>query len=172
MTKYELIDVVNEADEIIGAIERTPEWNKTRPTACRLINVFVWNTKGQLVLQQRARHKAVSPLLLDTSVGGLVTSGLSYEQAARIEMSEELGIETELQYVAKFSYYCPETAILKGHHCLFECSSDGPYLNWENEAERLEFMTLQEVEKHLTHSPYLFTVGFQEAFKAYILAKE
>lgn len=170
--KYELIDVVDENDNVIGTIERTPDWNKTRPTICRVVNVFVWNSQGRMVLQQRARHKNVGALLFDTSVGGLVSSGMSYAEAAVKEMQEELGIEAAPQFVTTFSYRCPESGRMEGHHHVFECFSDGPYSNWEDEAERLEFMTLDEVQAYLMRFPYFFTVGFKEAFAAYMKAKQ
>lgn len=168
---YELIDVVDENDNVIGVVERTPEWNKTRPTTCRVVNVLVWNTKGQLLLQQRGRHKKMGALQFDTSVGGLVTSGMSYAEAAHKEMQEELGIEAELNWVAKFSYRCPNTGRIEGHHHIFECVSDGPYSNWQDEAERLEFMTLEELKIYLNRFPYLFTEGLKETVAAYLKQK-
>ena len=165
--KFELVDVVDENDNVIGVVERTPEWNKTRPTICRVVNVIVWNSKGEMVVQQRSKNKSMGALLFDTSVGGLVTSGLTYEEAAKKEMEEELGIDATLKFVDKFTYIDPETGKVRGHHHVFECVSDGPYENWQEEAERLEFMTKEEIDTYIKRFPYLFTKGFKEVYKLY-----
>jgi isopentenyldiphosphate isomerase len=168
MSKYELIDIVDDNDNIIKTIERTPEWNKSRPDTFRVVNVFVWTTDGKVVVQQRSRRKSAGPLQFDTSVGGLVTSGLSYKEAAIKEMKEELGLEGELKFVSSFKDIISDTGRVFSHNHLFEIISDGPYRNWEDEAERLEFMTLDEAKELSKRYPYLFTPGFVSALDAYL----
>lgn len=168
--KYELVDVVDENDNVTSTIERTPAWDKNRPTIYRVVNVFVFTSEGKLLLQQRAKTKKFEPLLFDTSVCGLVTSGLSYEEAAIKEAKEELGLTQNLNFLTAFTEMKGHKVVCHGH--LFEAVFDGPYTNWQAEAERLEFMTLEEVEGMVERFPYLFTTCFIEALKQYKKAKE
>lgn len=167
--KHELIDVVDENDNMLKTIERTPEWNKTRPTIYRVVQAFVFTTEGKLVVQQRSRNKPFGPLLFDSSVGGLVTSGLSYEKALQKEAGEELGIQGEFSFVSAFKEKEGDKTICHIH--LFEKIDNGPYTNWEDEAERLEFMTLEEAITMAFRFPYLLTGGFAESLKQYKAAK-
>ena len=168
MSEYEHIDVVDEQDNIVGTIDRTPEWNKTRPTIFRLVNILVQNDKGEFLLQQRHHTKNQSPLRFDTAVGGLVTSGLSYKEAAQKEMREEFGVEAPLTEITKFTYKYPETKQVRGHHMVYIAHHNGPFSNWEAEAERLEWMAMDEIKHMTSRFPYLFTPGFMRAFEEYL----
>ncbi len=168
MSEYELIDIVDENDNFVRTIERTPEWNKTRPDTFRGIGVFVKSSDGKIVIQQRSHRKNSSALMFDSSVGGIVTSGLSYEETAKKEMSEELGISGELRFIGAFKRINDNGIGVRSHIHLFETVSDGPFTNWEEEAERLEFMTIDELKMLTARFPYLFTGGFRKAFEVYL----
>lgn len=167
MSSYELIDVIDENDTVLRTIERTPEWNKERPTPFRVVNVLVFNDEGKLLVQQRSRKKSAGPLLFDTSVGGLVVSGMSYEETAHKEMEEELGITGDLSFVTTFKDYRRDGRFFSMNG-LYTLKHNGPFSNWEKEAERLEWMTLEEVSYLVERFPYLFTPGFIRAISTYL----
>lgn len=162
---YEIVDIVDENDLVIGTIERTPEWNKNRTTIHRYVNVFVRLSDGRFVLQQRAAHKA-RPLVFDCAVGGLVSSGMTYEQAAQKELKEEMGLDETVNLVGSFTDL-NGTDKISAFAQLFEVVSDGPFSGWEEEAVRLEVFTLEEMDHLSKRFPYLFTNGFLEAWDLY-----
>ena len=53
--------------------------------------VIVFNTKGQMLIQQRQAHKLGWPNRWDVSAGGSVQAGETSQQAAQRELREELG---------------------------------------------------------------------------------
>lgn len=165
--KFEIIDIVDKNDQIIGTIERTPEWNANRPTIHRFVDVFVRLSDGRFLMQQRAASKSKKPLVFNSPAGGLVVTGQSYEQAAQKELMEELGITTPVKFVADFQDQSPETGELSAFAKLFEVESDGPFTGWEKEAERLEIFTFEELTYMTMRFPYLFTSGFLNAWKLY-----
>lgn len=169
MSQYEMIDIVDENDNVIKTIERTPEWNAERLDIHRYVNVLVFNSEGKILVQQRSHKKAAGPLRFDTSVGGMLSAGQSYEEAAYKEMGEELGIESPLTFITKFAEQIDGKTTAFGG--LFVTCHDGPYSNWEKEAERLEFMEIEEAEKLMERFPYLFTPGFIHALKEYLKAQ-
>lgn len=165
-TEIEMIDIVDENDNVIRTIERTAEWNKTRSDLHRFVDVFVRLSDGRFLMQQRAAHKK-KPLVFNSPVGGLVSAGHSYEQAAQKELKEELGIDDKVQFVCAFRDTNPETGKLAGLAQLFEVTSDGPFTGWEAEAERLEIFTAEELDHMTWRFPYLFTSGFLNAWTLY-----
>lgn len=88
----EVFDVVDEDDEVVGRARRD-EVHGNPSLIHRVAHVLVFNAAGELFLQLRAADKDVQPNRWDTSVGGHVDAGETYEHAARREMREELGIE-------------------------------------------------------------------------------
>jgi isopentenyldiphosphate isomerase len=87
----EMFDVVDTADRVIGTARRADVHGNPN-LIHRVAHVLVFNNRNELFLQKRAVTKTVQPDKWDTSVGGHVESGETYEIAARREMEEELGI--------------------------------------------------------------------------------
>ena len=86
--------VVNEKDEIIGQISES-EAQKNKNVITRAVAVFVFNSKGEILLQKRSRNKFRFPLFWTCSASGFVDQGETYIDAALRELSEELGIKNQ-----------------------------------------------------------------------------
>lgn len=61
-----------------------------------VVHVCVFNSKGEMLIQQRKADKKLWPNCWDFSVGGHVISGETSAQAAERETMEELGIKVDL----------------------------------------------------------------------------
>ena len=84
--------VVNEKDEVIGTMPKADAHKNGTPH--RIAVVYVQNDKGEFLVQVREDG------LLDHSAAGHVDPGESYIDAAKRELSEELGIVADdLVYV-------------------------------------------------------------------------
>lgn len=88
----ELLDIVDYNDQVIGQQYRSQVYAE-KSTQFRVINAFVVNSKKQVWIPRRSAQKKLFPLCLDTSVGGHVTSGETYEQAFVRELHEELNFD-------------------------------------------------------------------------------
>lgn len=87
----EIFDLVDENDRVLSQTTRAAVHGN--PSLIhRVAHVLVFNSLDELYLQKRSSSKDVQPGKWDTSVGGHVNSGETYEQAAIREMREELGI--------------------------------------------------------------------------------
>lgn len=93
-------DIVNKADEVIG--QASKEEISSEGLICRVSFIMLANSKGQLLLHQRSANKKAYPLYWSGAAAGHLASGETYEEAARREMKEEIGVEAKLEFVGKF----------------------------------------------------------------------
>lgn len=100
MDTGEIIDVLNEAGEVVGTIPREQAEQENHITENVL--VFVFNSPGNVWVQLRPRTKKHYPGKWDISACGGVVSGEAHNEAANRETTEEMGHEVELHYVESF----------------------------------------------------------------------
>lgn len=105
-TPDEIVDVVNEQDEVVGKSTKG-EVNSNPNVIHREIAVLIYNSKGKILIQQRSRKKKTNPSMWMISVAGHVKSGQNYEEAAHMELQEELGFDTQLKLYEKQLFRLP-----------------------------------------------------------------
>lgn len=91
----ELLDIVDQNDKVIGQKLRSEVYAQ-RLSNFRVVNAFLVNEDGQLWIPRRSSNKRIFPLCLDTSMGGHVSSGETYDDAFKRELMEELNIDANL----------------------------------------------------------------------------
>jgi len=89
----EIFDVVDASDSVIGRESRRRI--HARRLRHRAAHILVFNRRGELFLQKRSMTKDSCPGLWDSSAAGHVDSGESYDDCARRELAEELGLEPD-----------------------------------------------------------------------------
>jgi 16S rRNA (adenine1518-N6/adenine1519-N6)-dimethyltransferase len=95
----ERFPVVDEMDRILRYAYRWEvHGDKSRH---RAVHILIFNDDGEVYLQKRTRWKDRNPLLWDSSAAGHVCAGEGYDEAARRELKEELGIEVPLKKLLK-----------------------------------------------------------------------
>ena len=96
----ELFPVVNEKGDVIGKATRK-ECHSGSFLLHPVVHIHIFNTQGEVYLQHRSMDKDIQPGKWDTSVGGHLALGEDYEQGARWELAEELGVsgQVELTYL-------------------------------------------------------------------------
>jgi 16S rRNA (adenine1518-N6/adenine1519-N6)-dimethyltransferase len=96
-TSKEQFPVVDENDEVQGCASRS-EVNGSN-LRHRAVHILIFNQFGDVYLQQRSRWKDRHPLKWDSSAAGHVTAGENYNETARRELKEELGIDVPLERI-------------------------------------------------------------------------
>ena len=132
--------LVDENDNEIG--EATNEEAHEKRLLHRIIHVIVRNSKGEVLLQKRQGGRGAG--LWDVSVGGHVDAGESYEQAAKREMREELGVNVPIKFAFKF-----ENKPKFHYVACFTAKCEGPFQPNEESSE-LRFMNKTEIKEILT----------------------
>ena len=74
------------------------------PTLHRAFSVFIFNSEGKLLLQQRAGHKYHSPLLWTNTVCSHPREGEATIDAAHRRIVEEMGMDCEFKEAFSFLY--------------------------------------------------------------------
>jgi len=98
-TANEQFPVVDEKDEVRGHAARSEvHGNNFRH---RAVHILIFNRAGDLYLQRRSRWKDRHALKWDSSAAGHVAAGESYDETARRELNEELGLDVPLQRIVK-----------------------------------------------------------------------
>ena len=103
MEKFDLYDENrNKLNITINRGDKLPE-----NTYRLVVHLIIFNSKGEMLIQQRHPHKKNWPSLWDISVGGCVTAGETSVEAMIRETIEEIGIDLskyELVYVDNKAY--------------------------------------------------------------------
>src|SRR5688572_13603375 len=94
--------LVNENDEQVGVMEKMEAHEKA--LLHRAFSVFIFNDKGEMLLQQRALSKYHSAGLWTNACCSHPRPGEETITAARRRLYEELGFDTELNKVFHFVY--------------------------------------------------------------------
>lgn len=99
----EVFDIVDKNDKVIGKTDMLELYEKKH--LHRIVHVFVVHPKTKAVyFQKRSESKSYLPGYYCTSAGGHVRSGESYEQAAKRELSEELGLNVPIRKVHRTNF--------------------------------------------------------------------
>lgn len=100
--QQEQVILVNESDEPIGEMEKMLAHEQG--VLHRAFSVFIFNGKGEMLLQQRALSKYHSPGLWTNTCCSHPRPGETTEQAAHRRLKEEMGFDCTLQHKFSFIY--------------------------------------------------------------------
>ncbi len=163
----EQVILVNEKDEQIGLMPKMEAHEKA--VLHRAFSVFVFNTKNELMLQQRAAEKYHSPLLWANSCCSHQRNGESNIEAGKRRLQEEMGFVCELKEVTSFIYKAPFANGLTEHeldHIMIGYFNENPIINRE-EVESYKWMTLEDVKNDMVEQPEIYTEWFKIIFEKY-----
>lgn len=93
----ELLEVVDDNNQVIGKVTRGECYKKG--LLHRAVNIFIYNSKGEVFLHKRSNKKLKYPSFWDLSCSEHVKPDESFEKAAKRGLKEELGIEIQLEEI-------------------------------------------------------------------------
>ncbi|MGG8496543.1 isopentenyl-diphosphate Delta-isomerase [Tenacibaculum sp. TC6] len=161
----EHVILVDEQDNPIGVMEKIEAHEKA--LLHRAFSVFVFNHKGDLLLQQRAKEKYHSPLLWTNTCCSHQREGETNIEAGKRRLQEEMGFSCDLEEVFSFIYKAPFDNGLTEHeldHVMVGKYEEDPDVNSE-EVEAYKWMPLNEVKSDIENRPEIYTEWFKIIFK-------
>lgn len=163
----EKVILVNENDEQLGLMGKMEAHQKA--LLHRAFSVFVFNKKGELMLQQRALDKYHSPGLWTNTCCSHQRSGESNLQAGKRRLQEEMGFECGLKELFSFVYKAPFDNGLTEHeldHVMVGHYDQDPVIN-PAEVASFKWMPMEDVKRDILEKPELYTEWFKIIFKEY-----
>ena len=161
----ELVVLVDENDNQLGLMPKMEAHEKA--VLHRAFSVFIFNKKGELMLQQRAASKYHSPLLWTNTCCSHQRDGESNLEAGKRRLQEEMGFTTELKEVFSFVYKAPFDNGLTEHeldHVMIGKYEDKPSIN-KDEVEGYKWIQLEDVKTDIENNPSIYTEWFKIIFK-------
>lgn len=99
----DVLILVDAADRETGFLSKE-ECHRGAGILHRAFSVFLFNGRGELLLQQRSAAKPLWPLYWSNSCCSHPRRGESVADAARRRVAEELALAAELRFLYKFEY--------------------------------------------------------------------
>jgi len=110
----------------------------------KAVGIIIKNSKNQFYAAQRSAKKKVYPLRWELGGGGAVDYGESFEEAAKREIKEELGFDSEPEYLFDFDY-SDEYMTFKAK--IYLVNHDGEIIVNKEDFEQGKWISVEKVEE-------------------------
>ncbi|MBL7909986.1 MAG: isopentenyl-diphosphate Delta-isomerase [Bacteroidia bacterium] len=161
----EEVILVNELDQPTGVMEKLEAHQKG--LLHRAFSVFIFNDKGELLLQQRALSKYHSAGLWTNTCCSHPRPNEDTMAAAKRRLIEEMGIDTQLTHKTHFIYKTAFENGLTEHefdHIFFGNYAETPAIN-KDEVEAFKWAHPQIIKLEISDTPEKYTSWFKIAME-------
>ncbi len=167
MKQKNLVEMVTEVDVDDTVIGERPIFDFPNSNHIhRAAHLFLFNSKGELLIQKRPKNKRVYPDVWDDSCAGYVSSGETYEDCVQKECFEELRIKLK-DYKQIFHYHWFD-AVDKSHKEVFTAVYDGEIHRDKDEVAAVKWVDMSALREDMLKNPEKFTPTFKEGLRIYL----
>jgi len=158
----DLLILVDDNDKILG-YEEKDICHANSGILHRAFSIFIFNNKGEFLLQKRSMKKPLWPGYWSNSVCSHPRKGETYESAASRRLFEEIGLGSNMNYFFKFKYQAAYKNIgSENEMCaLFAGVSEGVVKADPTEISEWKFITTAELDETMKVHPNIFTPWFK-----------
>jgi isopentenyl-diphosphate delta-isomerase len=153
----DLLILVDENDRELGALEKLPVHQQG--LLHRAFSIFIFNSKNELLLQQRADGKYHSEGLWTNTCCSHPRKDEEISEAVHRRLWEEMGMECELNFQFSFIYKMPFANGLTEHeldHVYFGKSDLLPEPD-SDEVKNWRYISLPQLQDEIHMSPHSFS---------------
>lgn len=163
----EKVILVDNDDNEIGTMEKMEAHRKG--ALHRAFSVLVFNSKGEMLIQKRAKTKYHSGGLWSNACCSHPRPGEDTAVAAKRRMKEELGIDVQPEFLYKFKYKVQLEGDLTEHELdhVYECIYDGEPISNPDEIDDHQFLSLEELTHNIQDTPQRYSYWFNLILKHY-----
>jgi isopentenyl-diphosphate Delta-isomerase len=156
--------LVNEKDVPVGTMEKMEAHQKG--LLHRAFSVFIFDSNGKMLLQQRAGGKYHGAYLWTNACCSHPFPGEAVEEAASRRLKEELGFTTPLQKIFSFTYYAPVENNLIEHEYdhVFAGQYEGEINPNKTEVAGYYYQEMEAIKLAIQFQPENFTSWFKIVF--------
>jgi isopentenyldiphosphate isomerase len=146
----ELVDVVDDDDRVVTTVTRREM--RAAGLLHRCTYVLLRNAAGQVLVHRRTDTKDIHPGAYDVFSGGVCAAGESYDDCARREVAEELGVMgVDLRFLFRHRYRGPGA---QAWGAVYEGQWDGLVRHQESEVAWSGWVALEQLERMLSEVPF------------------
>jgi isopentenyldiphosphate isomerase len=137
----ELVDVLDARGDVSGVATRAEM--RARNLRHRSVGIVVLDGHGRLLVHRRADDKDIWPGRWDVACGGVVGAGESWDDAARRELAEELGIDADPRFLGAGEWAGDGTDAVVH---VYAVEHDGPYRFADGEVVEARWVDRAELD--------------------------
>lgn len=163
----EYVTLVNTDDEDIGEMEKIQAHELG--LLHRAFSVFIFNERGELLLQRRNKSKYHSGGLWTNSCCGHPRPGEDVKTAAMRRLNEEMGFQCELTFKQTFLYKTTFENGITEHELdhVFTGIWQGTINPDKEEVDDFNWLSLSVIKQEIRKNPEQFTFWFKEIMKLF-----
>lgn len=153
--------LVDEADNEIGFLSKG-ECHDGGGVLHRAFSIFIFNSAGELLLQQRSADKRLWPLFWSNTCCSHPRRGETVEIATERRLAQELGMAGDFRYLFKFQYQAPFGELGSEHELCWVfagTSDDDPRPN-ANEIADIRWISPADLNREFEARPETLTPWF------------
>lgn len=131
----------------------------------RAFSVFIFNSKGEMLLQRRSTGKYHSGGLWSNAVCSHPRVGEDYEKAIHRRTKEEMGFDCNMKKVADFTYKAElDNGLIENEHdTVFVGEYNGDVAPNPDEAMDYKWASLEEIKEDVVRNPNNYSPWFKIA---------
>jgi isopentenyl-diphosphate delta-isomerase len=161
----EYVVLVDENDNDIGVMEKLEAHQKG--LLHRAFSIFIFNSKNEMLIQQRAFSKYHSPGLWTNTCCSHPRPNETLKDAAHRRLFEEMGFTCDLLVKSSFIYKAEFDNQLIEHELDYVITGhfdSNPNINPE-EVQSFKWMNISDIKKDVNENPNQYTVWFKIALE-------
>lgn len=151
--------LVDPDDQDIGTMSKR-DCHRNAGSLHRAFSVFIFNSAGDVLLQQRSDQKSLWPLYWSNACCSHPRAGENSQQAAHRRIKQELGINVELTYLYKFQYQAHYEQVGSEHELCWVWigfAEAADVIPNTNEIVNWRFFPKTELDAELLNNPAQYT---------------
>lgn len=160
--------LVDENDNEIGLMDKLQAHEENQ--LHRAFSVFIFNTKGEMLIHKRALEKYHSPGLWTNTCCSHPFPGESVKDATNRRLMEEMNLHADLEFVYKFTYQVSFDNNLHEHeidHVYYGVTNQMPFPD-RSEVCDFKYVSIVDLIKEVKDQPEQFTEWFKLCFEKVI----
>jgi len=162
----EKVVLVNENNEVLGTMPKMEAHEKG--LLHRAISILIYNSEGEMLIQQRAKTKYHWPMIWSNAVCSHPRKNESFEEAAQRRLNEELGINCSLTEIYRFIYKATDeqTKLIEHEYdVVYRGEYEGKIPFNLDEINAVKWITLDELVLDIENQPDKYSFWFKEILK-------
>ncbi|MCD6177895.1 isopentenyl-diphosphate Delta-isomerase [bacterium] len=159
----EFVVLVDKKNRKIGVEEKIKAHKEGK--LHRSFSIFVFNSKGELLIQQRAKRKYHSPGIWSNTVCGHPRPNETFLEAVHRRLKEEMGFDCKLKKLFCFVYRAEfQNGLIENEYdCVFVGKFNGNPKPNPKEVMNFKWISIKELKKDMLAHPNKYSVWMKIA---------